>query len=67
MVEHYKDYNPYMLLAVALGQPRHSGLVLPEYATKMSAMERELSRVDDTDKEYLHKKRVHELPTQELR
>jgi hypothetical protein len=65
MVEHYNNYNPYVLLGEALGQTRRPGLVLPEYPNDMLAMERELSLLDGTDKEYIRQKRVYDMPAKQ--
>jgi hypothetical protein len=67
MAEHYNNYNPYILLGEALGQARRPGLVLQEYPNHMLAIERELSSLDDIDKEYMHQKRVHDMPGKQTR
>jgi hypothetical protein len=67
MAEHYNNYNPYVLLGEALGQTRRPGLVLPEYPNDIQARERELSLLDDIDKEYIHRKRVHDIPAKQTR
>ncbi|KAF1986041.1 hypothetical protein K402DRAFT_98086 [Aulographum hederae CBS 113979] len=66
MKEHYKDYNPYVLLGEAFGKPRRLGLVSPEYPNDMLALEREMSLVDSADKEYMQQKRIYNMPAKHI-
>jgi hypothetical protein len=68
VVEYYKDFNPYVILGDALGQPRRRGLVQTDDVTSvsLSMREREISLLDPIDRAYFHQRRVHELPPKQV-
>lgn len=65
--EYYKDLNPLVLLREALGQERRPGLVQSEYLKHTIATERDLQGLDDTERQFLKQKRIHELPPRDFR
>ncbi|CAI6337668.1 unnamed protein product [Periconia digitata] len=63
-IEYYKEFNPCTIVGDLLGRPRRQGLVYTENTVTMSqsAKERELSKLDQVDRSYLHQRDVHDMP-----
>lgn len=65
--EYYSDFNALSLLNEAIGRPTRRRLVPVDLGGPQtgSVVHRELSRLDDIDREYLAQRRVHELPSKQ--
>lgn len=68
VVEYYRDLNACTILGEALKQPRRWGLVesYGGQSSMLSMRDRDLARLDRTDRDYIDQRHVHEVPTGQI-